>query len=173
MGSEVEKPRWMTPSFRMPARFSRSSAPTHRSMSGFTGFFTRTGMSVPSRASAISCMRKGLADVRAPIQITSTPYLMHSRTCFSLATSVQTFIPSSCLTRRSHLRPGVPTPSKEPGWVRGFQMPARKTWMPKAASPRAVSITCSSDSALQGPAMHIGLGRVKNPHWVPGIISSS
>ena len=163
----------MTPSLRIPARFSRSSAPIQRSMSGFTGFFTRTGMSVPSRASAISCMRKGLADVRAPIQTMSTPYLIHSRTCFSLATSVHTHIPSSCFTLRSHLRPGAPTPSKEPGCVRGFHMPARNTCIPKAARPRAVSITCSSLSALQGPAMHMGRGSVKQPHSVPGIISSS
>ena len=170
--SVVENPRWMTPSFRTPARFRRSSAPIHRSRSGLTGFFTSTGISVSWSASAISCMRKGLALERAPTQSMSTPYLRHSYTCFSVATSQHTFMPVSSLTFLSHLRPGVPTPSKLPGCVRGFQMPARNTWMPLAARSRAVSITCSSLSALQGPAITIGRGSVKNPHSLTGTISS-
>ena len=137
------------------------------------GFFTRRGTSVPLRASAISCTRKGLAVVRAPIHSMSTPASRLSFTCLADATSVQTRMPSSRCTRWSQGKPAVPTPSKQPGCVRGFQMPARNMWIPKAARPRAVSITCSSLSALHGPAMHMGLGRVKNPHSVAGTISNS
>ena len=43
--------------------------------------------------------------------------------------------------------------SKPPGLVRGFQMPARNSLMPLSASCLAVLITCSSVSALQGPAL--------------------
>ena len=153
----------------MPAWLSRSSAPIHRSMSGLTGFFTSTGMSVPLSVSAISCIRKGLAVVRAPTQTISTPALRHSRTCFSLATSVHTFMPSSDWTRLSQGSPSAPMPSKPPGCVRGFQIPARNTWMPRSLRPLAVCMTCSSVSALQGPAIIIGRGSVKNPHSTTGV----
>ena len=47
-------------------------------------------------------------------------------------------------------------PSNPPGLVRGFQIPARNNLMPLSAIPLAVSITCSSVSALHGPAITIG-----------------
>ena len=161
----------MTPSFLIPARLKRSRAPIQRSRSGFTGFFTSTGMSVSFRASAISCTRKGLAVVLAPIHTRSTPCLRHSKTCFSLATSVAIFKPYSFFALCIHFKPGTPVPSKHPGWVRGFQIPARNTLMPKSLSPAAVVITCSSVSALQGPAITLGLGSVNMPHSYRGTSS--
>src|SRR5574344_442722 len=49
-----------------------------------------------------------------------------------------------------------PLPSKPPGLVRGFQIPARKLWQPFCANWRAVVITCSSVSAEHGPAITNG-----------------
>src|SRR5574344_184924 len=65
-------------------------------------------------------------------------------------------MPVSCLTFLSHSKPTEPMPSNAPGLVRGFQMPARNILTPLDASNLAVSITCSSVSALQGPAMTNG-----------------
>ena len=57
----------------------------------------------------------------------------------------------------SHGRPTSPTPSKELGRVRGFQIPAlSKSIFPVAFNLTAVSTTCSSVSALQGPAIRKG-----------------
>ena len=140
----------------MPALFSRSMAPIHSSKSGFTGFFTSTGISTPFKASAISCMAKGLAEVRAPIQRRSIPAFRAASTCLELATSVVTYIPVSAFTRFIHSRPGSPTPSKPPGLVRGFHIPALNIFMPFLANAVAVVITCSSVSALQGPAITSG-----------------
>src|SRR6476619_689029 len=54
----------------------------------------------------------------------------------------------------SHGKPFVPMPSKLPGLVRGFQMPARIiSTLPVLCKRTAVSSTCSSVSALQGPAI--------------------
>ena len=139
-----------------PALLIRSRAPIQSSRSGFTGFFTNTGISTPFSASAISCMANGLAVVRAPIQRISIPAFRHSYTCFEVATSVETYIPVSFFTSFSHARPSTPTPSKPPGLVRGFQIPARNIFIPFSASCLAVHITCSSVSALQGPAITIG-----------------
>ena len=131
-------------------------------------------MSLPFSASAISWTRNGLAVVLAPIQTISTPYSRQSSTCFSPATSVATFMPSSFFTLCSHLSPGVPTPSNVFGWVRGFQIPARKTLTPNGLSPSAVRITCSSDSALHGPATRSGrCPSGKRPHCSTGKISNS
>lgn len=74
-----------------------------------------------------------------------------------VATSVETYIPVSFFTSFNQARPSTPIPSKPPGLVRGFQIPARNIFCPLAASCLAVSITCSSVSALHGPAMTIGL----------------
>ena len=134
----------------------RSTPPTQSSRSGLTGFLTSTGMSWPRSASAISCMAKGLAVVRAPIQIMSMPPSSAAMTCLRVATSVAVYIPVSRFTRWSHATPSAPTPSNPPGLVRGFHSPARKIRTPSAASSRAVSITCSSVSALHGPAMTSG-----------------
>ena len=134
----------------------RWSAPIQSSRSGFTGFLTRTGMSTPFNESAISCMANGLAVVRAPIQRRSMPAFNASSTCFGVATSVEVSIPVSSFTRCIHAKPSVPTPSKPPGLVRGFQMPARNILTPLLASAWAVFMTCSSVSALHGPAMTIG-----------------
>ena len=132
--------------------------------------FTITGMSTPRSASAISCMAKGLAVVRAPIHSRSMPALRHSSTCLAVATSVQTYMPVSCFTSFSQARPSTPTPSKPPGLVRGFQMPARNIFCPFEASWRAVFITCSSVSALHGPAMTTGRSSGTPGSW---ILSSS
>ena len=155
----------MAPSFFTPAPLSRSKAPIHSSISGLTGFFTNTGMALPLRLLAMSCMAKGLAVVRAPIQRMSIPYFTASSTCSGVATShavsMWVFSFTSCI----HERALSPWPSKPPGLVRGFHTPARKMWHPLLASSDAVSITCSSDSALQGPAMTKGralsLGRFR------------
>ena len=154
----------MAPSFLMPAPLSRCNAPIHSSRSGLTGFFTKTGMSTPFSASARACMAKGLAVVRAPIQRMSMPYFRASSTCSGVATSVATSIPVSFFTCCIQGSAFSPFPSKPPGFVRGFQMPARKLWHPNEASCLAVVITCSSVSAEQGPAMTNGrtlsLGRL-------------
>ncbi len=53
--------------------------------------------------------------------------------------------------------PAAPTPSKQSGRVRGFQMPARNAATRRSRrSRRAVRSTCASVSALQGPAMTYG-----------------
>ncbi|MPM83236.1 hypothetical protein SDC9_130299 [bioreactor metagenome] len=140
----------------MPALYKRSMAPIHSSRSGFTGFFIRTGMSTPLNVSAISCTAKGFAVVRAPIHNISMLYFRDSYTCFSVATSVATYIPVSLRTCWSHFNAGVPTPSNPPGFVRGFHTPALKIFTPFSASFFAVSMTCSSVSALHGPEIMIG-----------------
>ena len=147
----------MAPKRFKPALLIRSSAPIHSSRSGFTGFFTNTGISTPFSASAISCTAKGLAVVRAPTHRMSIPAFRHSYTCFAVATSVETYIPVSFFTSFSQLSPSTPMPSKPPGLVRGFQIPARNIFIPLEASSLAVVITCSSVSALHGPAITIGL----------------
>ena len=146
----------MAPRRVMPAPLMRSSAPIHSSMSGFTGFFTRTGMSAPLSESAISCMAKGLAVVRAPIHSKSMPALRAASTCLGMATSVAVSMPVSAFTRCSQGRAASPMPSNPPGLVRGFHTPARKILHPRPASWRAVFMTCSSVSALHGPAMTRG-----------------
>lgn len=146
----------MTPRRLMPAPLMRSRPPTQSSRSGLTGFFTSTGMSTPRSESASSCMAKGLATVRAPIQSTSMPASRQASTCLGVATSVETSMPSSFCTRCSQGRPVTPTPSKPPGLVRGFQIPERKILIPLLANCVAVFITCSSVSAEHGPAMITG-----------------
>src|SRR5574344_141610 len=131
-------------------------APIHSSRSGLTGFLTNTGTSTPCRESANACMANGLADVRAPTQRISTPYFRQSSTCSGVATSVETSIPVSSFTSLSQGSASSPLPSKPPGLVRGFQIPARKLWQPFCANWRAVVITCSSVSAEQGPAITNG-----------------
>lgn len=58
-------------------------------------------------------------------------------------TSVATYMPVSFFTSFNQARPSTPTPSKPPGLVRGFQIPARYIFCPLAASCLAVFITCS------------------------------
>ena len=149
----------------------RSIAPIHNSKSGFTGFFTKTGMSTPFRLSAIACIAKGLAEVRAPIQRMSTSYLRASSTCSGVATSVEMSMPVSSFTRFSHGSAVSPLPSKPPGLVRGFHTPARNILNPCEANWRAVVITCSSVSAEQGPA--ITNGRSSLPGKFNGLSSIS
>ena len=124
-------------------------------MSGFTGFFTSTGMSIPCKLSAIACIAKGFADVRAPIHSTSIPYFRASSTCSAVATSVATSMPVVSLTRCIQGSAFSPLPSNPPGLVLGFHTPARNMWQPFAASCMAVDITCSSVSAEQGPAITV------------------
>ena len=156
----------------MPAPLRRSMPPIHSSRSGLTGFLTSTGKSVPFKASARACIAKGFATVRAPIQRISTSAARAASTCCGVATSVATSIPVSFLTRVSQGKPISPTPSKPPGLVRGFQMPARKMRTPLPASWHAVFITCSSVSAEQGPAIISGRC-ISMPGSDKGVILSS
>ena len=130
--------------------------PIHSSKSGFTGFLTSTGISIPRKLSAKACIAKGLADVRAPIHRMSTPCLRHSSTCSGVATSVAMSMPVSSFTRFSHGKAASPLPSNPPGFVRGFHAPALKIWQPFCAKALAACITCSSVSAEQGPAITMG-----------------
>ena len=140
----------------MPAWLIRSMPPIHNSKSGFTGFLTNTGISIPRKLSAKACIAKGLAHVRAPIQRVSTPYLRHSSTCSGVATSVAMSMPVSSFTRTSQGKAASPLPSNPPGLVRGFHAPALKIWQPFCAKVLAACITCSSVSAEQGPAITMG-----------------
>ena len=134
----------------------RSRAPIHSSISGLTGFFTKTGTSTPRSESAKACTAKGLAVVRAPTQRMSMSYFRASSTCSGVATSVAMSMWVSSFTCFIQGSAFSPWPSKPPGLVRGFHTPARKLWQPFMASSRAVSITCSSVSALHGPAITKG-----------------
>ena len=113
-------------------------------------------MSTPCKASAKACTAKGLADVLAPIHMMSILYFKAASTCSGVATSVAISIPVSSFTCFIHGKAISPLPSKPPGFVRGFHIPARKIRHPLAARLRAVDITCSSVSAEQGPAITIG-----------------
>ena len=148
----------MAPILVMPALAMRSIAPIHSSRSGLIGFLTRTITSTPLNASEISCTVKGFTDVLAPIHNMSIPNFNASYTCFSFATSVPTSRPVSCFTLLSHFSPSVPTPSNEFGRVLGFHIPARNRLTSFIlANCVAVSITCSSVSALHGPEIRKGL----------------
>ena len=125
-------------------------------MSGLTGFFTNTVMSVPRSESASACIANGFAVVLAPTHSMSMPYFIASSACSGVATSVVTIIPVSSFTRFSHASAGSPCPSNPPGFVRGFHAPARNIVKPCCASCMAVVITCSSVSALHGPAITNG-----------------
>ena len=149
-------------------------APIHKSTSGLTGFFTRTGMSDPSRASQISWTWKGLAVVRAPIHTMSTPASRQAFTWAAEPTSVHTLIPLALRASCNQARPRAPTPSKPPGCVRGFHRPARSTPVPQSLRACAASRTCSRLSALQGPATTKGLSPAGNsPHSFTGTKSAT
>ena len=150
----------MTPKFFTSCPRSLSSAPIHKARSGFTGFFTSTGLSVPFKASAISCTVNGFTVERAPIHRISTSACKAAATWCALATSVAVLKPYSSFTFFSQLRPMTPTPSKPLGFVRGFQIPARKIETASVDSLIlfAVSSICDSLSALQGPAIIKGEG---------------
>ena len=141
----------------IPAWLMRSIAPIQSSRSGFTGFFTITGMSIPFRLSARACMAKGFAVVRAPTHSISMSYFRACSTCSGVATSVVISIPVSSFTLFIQGSAASPFPSKPPGFVRGFHTPARKIWHPFEANCLAVVITCSSVSAEHGPAITNGL----------------
>ena len=116
------------------------------------GFFISTGTSTPRNASATSCTLKGFTVVLAPIQSMSTSNCNASCTCLAVATSTVMGSPVIFFACASQGSPFVPMPSNKPGLVRGFQMPARKiSILPVLARRVAVSSTCSSVSALQGP----------------------
>ena len=152
----------MAPSFSISAIFSRSKAPIHRVRSGFTGFLTSTILLVPFSSSAISWTMNGFTVVLAPIQSKSTSYSSASFIWSRLATSVVVFSPVTSFTFFSQFSPISPTPSKPPGRVRGFQMPARKKSISLFFRFLAVSSICSSVSALQGPLMMRGLLRFRS-----------
>ena len=141
-----------------PAWLIRSIAPIHSSRSGLTGFFTNTGTSTPLRLSASACMANGLADVRAPTHNMSMPYFRAISTCSGVATSVAVSMPVSSFTCFIQGRATSPLPSKPPGLVRGFHIPARNILHPSFLSCCAVVITCSSVSAEHGPAITNGRG---------------
>ena len=136
----------------MPAFAIRSIPPIHNSKSGLIGFLIKTGTFTPFNASAISCTLNGFTVVRAPTHKTSTSKCSASSTCLAVATSIATGSPVSFLACCIQGNPLVPMPSKLPGRVLGFQIPARIiSTLPVAANRIAVCITCSSVSALQGP----------------------
>ena len=122
--SNCDTPLCTAPNRVIPALLNLSIAPIHNATSGFTGFLTNTGISTPFSASAISCTANGLAVVLAPIQSMSIPAFRASPTCFAFATSIATGIPNSFFTRCNQASPILPTPSKLPGFVLGFQIPA-------------------------------------------------
>ena len=101
-------------------------------------------------------MIKGLTVERAPIHNISISCSKASFTWSLLATSVAVFKPVSSFTRCSHWSPKAPTPSNIPGRVRGFQIPARKKDTSVFLRLCAIFSTCSSVSALQGPAITTG-----------------
>ena len=111
---------------------------------------------LPRRLSASSCMAKGLVVVRAPTHSTSIPAFRAASTCLGVATSVAVSMPVSSFTLCIQGSAFSPLPSKPPGFVRGFHIPALKIFTPFDAKPTAVVITCSSVSALQGPAITRG-----------------
>src|SRR5882757_1901997 len=140
-------PICLTPTF-----CKRSIPPLHNSKSGLIGFFISTGISTPRNASATSCTLNGFTVVRAPIHNTSTSNCNASCTCFAVATSTAVASPVAFLALNNQGNPFVPMPSNMPGFVRGFQMPARSiSIFPVAASLVAVASICSSVSALHGP----------------------
>ena len=109
-------------------------------------------MSDPESASATSETENGLDVVRAPTQTMSTPASSAASAWCAQATSrggphsVRTGAPVS------HARAVLPTPSNESGRDLPFHTPARRVSTPRAANPAAVSRSCASLSALQGPA---------------------
>src|SRR6187401_2393341 len=141
----------------MPERATRSTAPLQSSRSGLIGFLISTGTSTPRNASATSCTLKGFTVVLAPIHNTSTSKFNASCTCLPVATSTVVGNPVSFFALCNHGKPFAPIPSNMPGFVLGFQMPARSiSTLPVAARRCAVCITCSSVSALHGPLMISG-----------------
>ena len=113
------------------------------SRSGFTGFFTSTGTSTPEGCLPVPAWRMDWQK-----------YGSHPQNIDSIFQGELHVLRSSHLGSSEHtglllhlLHPSKatsPLPSKPPGLVRGFQMPARKILMPLLASMRAVSITCCS-----------------------------
>ena len=77
-----------------------------------------------------------------------------SWTCLPVATSTVVGRPVAFFACCNHGNPFAPIPSNIPGFVLGFQIPALSmSTLPVAVSRWAVSITCDSVSALQGPLM--------------------
>jgi len=76
--------------------------------------------------------------------------------CAAVATSVPINNPVSALAFFNHFKPISPTPSNPPGRVLGFQIPALKTLTSESFNSCAIFNTCSSVSALQGPAITNG-----------------
>ena len=120
-------------------------------------------MSTPCKASAISCTTKGDTVERAPIHKISTPASKAASTCLALATSTADFNPCFLAAATSQGKAPSPIPIKEPGRVRGFQMPPLKicTWC--WAKAAAVCSIWLSDSTLQGPEISTILA-AGNPH---------
>src|SRR5688572_13948068 len=147
----------MRPICLIPARATRSTAPLHNSRSGLIGFLISTGTSTPRNASATSCTLKGFTVVLAPIHNTSTSKFNASCTCLPVATSTVVGMPVCFFACNNQGKPFTPMPSNIPGFVLGFQMPARRiSTLPVAARRCAVCNTCSSVSALHGPLMISG-----------------
>ena len=88
----------------MFAEYNLSIPPNHKAKSGFTGFLTNTILSVPAKASAISCMIKGLTVERAPIQRISTSLSKANFTWSLFATSVAVNKPVSSFTFFNQLK---------------------------------------------------------------------
>jgi len=104
-------------------------APSQRPRSALIGFLTRTGMSTPRSALAISWMENGLTVVRAPIQRMSIPRLRHSSTCsvlarhqaglgFNASEPFEPYGPDAFKSVRS--RPWLPNPGPKNLHIAGF-----------------------------------------------------
>ena len=70
---------------------------------------------------------KGDTVERAPIHNKSISFFKASSTCLGFATSVAVNNPVSSFALFNHFKPISPTPSKFPGLVLGFHIPARNT----------------------------------------------
>ena len=114
----------------IPALLILSRAPIHNDKSGFIGFLTSIGVSVPFTASAISCTENGFTVVLAPIHNMSIPYFKDKSIWLVLATSTANSTSSSFLISEIHFRASSPFPSNVPGLVLGFHTPALIRFIP-------------------------------------------
>jgi hypothetical protein len=113
-----------------------------------------TGLSVlPTSASSRKfCM------LRAPIWSTSAVSTTSS-TWRGSTTSVVNGSPVTSRASARIARPSDPRPWKLYGDVRGLKAPPRSMVAPAAATARQLSMVCSRDSTVHGPAMR--------PKWFP------
>ena len=91
------------------------------------------------------------------------PYSNAFWACCTVATSVITGKSNSFWISLNHCKPFSPMPSKEFGRVLGFQIPAlNKETVLAFLRESATVLNCSFYSALQGPAIKMGLANLFN-----------